>query len=336
MNPTKTKAAIILGRGNQDRIYPSSVRQSIDSMCHVVVEECIPDEMARYTEALTEVKVLFSGWGAPVLNTDTLALMPRLEAVFYGAGTIKDIVTDAFWERNIPICSAWASNAVPVAEFAVAQIILSLKQAWLFPQLLKANRGRAWPEGFDQAGAFGTKVALISLGQIGQRVARMLQSYEVEVLAYDPFCSAEQAEALGVRLVDLETCFDEARVVSLHSPLKPETRKMFGANLFQRMPTGATLINTARGGLIDEIELAETLRKRPDLTALLDVTDPEPPQPDSALYDLENCFLTPHIAGSKGSECGRMGKSMVEECQRFLAGKPMKHQISKETFSRLA
>jgi phosphoglycerate dehydrogenase-like enzyme len=308
----------------------------LDALCEVVVEDCTAADLPLHAGALEDVQILFSGWGCPLLDAATLDLMPRLEAVFYGAGTVKDVVTDAFWERDIPIASGWAANAVPVAEFAVAQIILSLKQVWGLPGQIRRKRRFDWPEGFNDGGAFGTQVALISLGQIGQRVARMLQAYDLEVLACDPFCPPGLAAELGVRLTDLATCFAEARVVSLHSPLKPETNGLIDAALLRRMPLGATLINTARGGLIHEADLAAVLRQRPELTALLDVTDPEPPAPESPLYDLENVFITPHVAGSIGAECGRMGHFMVEECRRFLNGEPLRYQITREAFHQLA
>lgn len=330
------KAAIILGAGNQPRIYPPHVRAVLDTLCEVVVEDCTAADLPLHASVLKDVQILFSGWGCPLLDAATLDLMPRLKAVFYGAGTVKDVVTETFWERDIPIASAWAANAVPVAEFTVAQIILSLKQVWSIPGQIRRKRRFDWPEGFNESGAFGTQVALISLGQIGQRVARMLQAYDVKVLAYDPFCSAQRAAELGVRLTDLPSCFAEARVVSLHSPLKPETTGLIDASLLRKMPLGATLINTARGGLIREADLAAVFRERPDLTALLDVTAPEPPAPDSPLYDLENVFITPHIAGSIGAECGRMGQFMVEECRRFLHGEPLRYQITREAFLQLA
>lgn len=330
------KSALILGTGNQPRIYPPRVRAALDTLCEVTVEDCTATDLPLHAVALQDVEVLFSGWGCPRLDAATLDLMPRLKAVFYGAGTIKDVVTKDFWERGITISSAWAANAVPVAEFAVAQIILSLKQVWGIPGQIRRKRRFDWPEGFNEGGAFGTQVALISLGQIGQRVARMLQAYDVDVLAFDPYCSPQRAAELGVRLTDLATCFAEARVVSLHSPLKPETTGLIDADLLRQMPPGATLINTARGGLIREADLAAVLRERPDLTALLDVTDPEPPAPESPLYDLENVFITPHIAGSIGTECGRMGLYMVDECRRFLHGEPLHYQITREASLQLA
>ena len=102
------------------------------------------------------------------------------------------------------------------------------------------------------------------------------------------------------------------------------------------MKEGATFINTARGAVVREKEMIEVLTQRPDLTAVLDVTDPEPPELDSPLTKLPNVILTPHIAGSAGPECQRLGYYMLQEFQRYLAGEPLKFGITKEAAAKLA
>ncbi len=105
---------------------------------------------------------------------------------------------------------------------------------------------------------------------------------------------------------------------------------------FEAMKRGATFINTARGKVVAEAELIAVLRRRPDLFALLDVTQQEEPPPHSPLYALDNVLLTPHIAGSLGRECHRMGRLMAEELDRYLAGEPLRYAIDEERFKRLA
>lgn len=102
------------------------------------------------------------------------------------------------------------------------------------------------------------------------------------------------------------------------------------------MKKNVTLLNTARGAVINEPELIETLRERPDIVAVLDVTHPEPPASNSPLFDLPNIILTPHIAGSQFQECRRMAKYMVDDCKRFLDGKPLHHQITRKQASLMA
>ena len=125
-------------------------------------------------------------------------------------------------------------------------------------------------------------------------------------------------------------------MISLHTPELPETLGMISGELIAAMKPGATFINTARGAVVREKELIAVLSRRPDLTAVLDVTDPEPPAPDSPLLTLPNVVLTPHIAGSMGREIQRLGRYMVEELQRYLAGEPLRWHITRELAAKLA
>jgi len=139
-----------------------------------------------------------------------------------------------------------------------------------------------------------------------------------------------------VESVSLDQLFRESDVISLHTPSLPATKGMITGAHFAAMKPNATFINTARGAVVRETEMIEVLTHRPDLQAVLDVTDPEPPKPESPLYTLPNVVLTPHIAGSQNNECRRMGHYMVEELGRYLAGQPLKWQINQELAAKLA
>jgi phosphoglycerate dehydrogenase-like enzyme len=120
----------------------------------------------------------------------------------------------------------------------------------------------------------------------------------------------------------------------VHTPDLPETEGMITGALIDSMRPGSTFINTARGQVVREDEMLRVLTKRTDLQAVLDVTTVEPPKEGSPFYTLENIFLTPHIAGSVGRECRRMGRYMVEELERYTNGQPMKWLISPEVAMR--
>lgn len=285
---------------------------------------------------LAQVDVVFSGWGGPRFDACLLAKMPRLRAVFYGAGSLRPIVSDALWARSIVVCNAAAMNAQPVIEFTLGAIFLSFKRVWHQDRAVRVRRGFQPLLGEPCATGFGATVGLTSLGLIGRGVAERLRAADVEVLAFDPTLSAEAAAKLGVRSVSLEELFARADIVSLHTPLLPETMGMVDAALLGRLKPGATLINTARGGLIVERDLIEVLKVRPDVQAILDVTDPEPPAPESPLFDLPNVFLTPHIAGSIGRECRRMGQAMIEEYLRFARGEPLRFAVDARQFELTA
>lgn len=185
-------------------------------------------------------------------------------------------------------------------------------------------------------GGYQSKVGLVALGAIGRRVAGLLRPFDVEVYATDPWCSPSDAARLNVKLVSLQELFKTCDIVSLHAPWLPETEKMINRELLASMKPGATFINTARGAVVDEDALCEILRERGDLTAILDVTYPEPPPPQSPLYDLPNIVMTPHIAGSVNTEVARMGRWMVDECRRFLRGDRLLHAVDASALGRMA
>ena len=158
----------------------------------------------------------------------------------------------------------------------------------------------------------------------------------MRVIAYDPFVDEATAAKLGVTLVTLEALFAQSDVVSLHTPWLPETVGLITGELIASMKPCATFINTSRGAVVWEEEMLDVLAARPDLQAVLDVVWPEPPAPESRLFDLPNVVLTPHIAGSMGAECHRMGRYMIDELDRYLAGEPLRWGITREKAAILA
>ena len=317
-----------------DHVYGPDERRDLEKLVHFCAPLIDGKNVFANPGALAQAEVILSSWGMPKMDETFLAAAPKLKAVFYAAVTVKGFVTDASWARGIVVSSGYAGNAVPVAEFCLGMILLSLKQVWYNAVAIKQQG--AWPARRSPAGAYGSTIGLISLGMVGRRVGERLRPFDLRVIACDPFVSAADAKALGVTLVPLDEIFRAADVVSLHTPSLPETRGMITGAHIASMKPGATFLNTARGAVVRETEMIEVLQRRPDLTAILDVTDPEPPLPGSPLYTLPNVVLTPHIAGSQDYECRRMGRYMVEELQRYIAGQPLRWQITQEQVAKLA
>lgn len=328
-------SALFLGRLNRlAQAYPPALRQEIAHRIRVDSSDIETDQWRNSLDALKEVSVLFSTWGMPVLDEEFLACAPNLRAVFYAAGTVKGFVRPETYRRGILVSSAWEANAIPVSEYTTAATLLSLKRFWSYSNM--TGRDRIFRQACPVPGAYHSKVGIVSLGAIGRLVARRLGSFDLELLAHDPFVDASVAGDLGVQLVELTTIFSVCDVVTLHAPLLPQTENLIGGALIESMKEGATLINTSRGAIIDEAELCEVLARRPDLTAILDVTHPEPPAPDSPLYSLPNIWLTPHIAGSMDGEISRMGRWMTDEFMRYVDNLPLKHLVTPEMLERMA
>jgi phosphoglycerate dehydrogenase-like enzyme len=166
---------------------------------------------------------------------------------------------------------------------------------------------------------------------IGRYVCERLKPFDLNVIAYDPFVSKEEAAILNVELCTLEEVFHRADVVSLHTPWLKETEGLITGEHIHSMKKWASFINTSRGAIVREPEMVEVLRQRSDLQAVLDVTFPEPPLPGSLLYSLPNVVLTPHISGaSSKKDIARMGSFAAEELRLYLNGEPLKWEITRE------
>lgn len=323
------RVAYLLGEEGFARIYGPDQRAQVAELVGGEPPFATPVEARRGDPRLADVEVLLSGWGVEPLDEETLAAMPRLRAVLDGAGSVRGIVTPALLARGVEVSSAAEGNAVPVANYATSMIHLSLKRVWEF---LRSSHPRSETEKDRVAGAYGATVGIVALGHVGRLVAERLRGEDLRLLAHDPYVTPDEARELGVDLVGLDDLFRVSNVVTLHVPLYdgPDgtgTQGLVGRELLASMGERATLVNTSRGAVVRTDELAEVLAARPDLQAVLDVTDPEPLPADHPLRSLPNVVLTPHVAGSLGPECHRLGQMMVDELRRFLGGDPLRWRV---------
>lgn len=328
------KALYVLQPRWQRVIYPETVDKALAPWVEFLAPPQSADDLRAHPALLREVEVIFTGWGMLPLTPEILAQAPRLRAVFHAAGSVRYFMSPEAWARPLVVASAHNLNAIPVAEYTLAAILFGLRRGWHYAAQLRTQR-QGWYQ-TEMPGGFGTRVALISLGAVGRLVLERLRSFDLKVLVHDPYLSAEHATALGVEAVSLDEAFRLAEIVSLHTPLLPETHGLIRGKHFAAMKPGATFINTARGAVVAESEMIESLRQRPDLHAVLDVTDPEPPPADSPLFTLPNVTLTPHIAGTCPAEAPRLGQAMVEEFHRWRQHQPMRHAITAEQAARMA
>ena len=261
--------------------------------------------------------------------------MPSLKAVFYAAGTVQYFARP-FLNCGIKVFSAFAANAVPVAEYTFAQISLATKGYFQAAKKYRTLLPYSHKHANASPGNFGCKVGLAGLGAIGQMVAERLKALDVEVLACDPFIPKETAEKLGVRLVDMETLFTECDVISNHLANKPELKNIFDKKLFAKMKKHSTFINTGRGAQVDEFALAISLWLHPSRTFVADVLKNEIFPYSSPLFWCHNAILTPHIAGSTGNEPQRMVYYMMEELERLSSGAETRYEVTAEALERMA
>ncbi|QOV34756.1 hydroxyacid dehydrogenase [Streptomyces ferrugineus] len=285
--------------------------------------------------ALSEAEVLITGWGCPHLDADALAAAPRLRAVLHAAGSVRSLVGEALWQRGITVSSAVTANALPVAEYTLAMILLAGKDAFTHRERFRATHTYPTQALTAPTGNVGRRIGVIGASRVGRRLLELLRPFDFTVLLHDPYVSPAEAAELGAELLSLEDLLRHSDIVSLHAPDIPETYRMLDGDRLALIRDGGVLINTSRGALIDPEALTDELVSG-RLHAVLDVTEPEPLPAGSPLYHLPNVFLTPHIAGSLGNELERLGRIVVEELERVVAGMPLGHEVRWADLGRVA
>ncbi|UXM93629.1 hydroxyacid dehydrogenase [Paenarthrobacter sp. JL.01a] len=312
-------------------VFPPRSLDPLQPSLNILSRKPIQDFHSPDGRALiSKADILLTGWGCPMIDEAVLDAAPRLRYVLHAAGSIKHHIGEACWERGIQVSSAADANAIPVAEYTVAMIILANKRVLQIARALHTSREEVLPEQlFPDMGNYRKRVGIIGASRIGRHVIRLLAPYELDIVVADPYLSPQEASALGVGLVSLEQLITGSDVVSLHAPSLPSTKNLIDAGLIQSMRPGATFINTARGELVDQDALLARVEQG-DLYAILDVTTPWVLPSDSGFYTHPNVLLTPHVAGSLGNELERMAASAVDEALRLARGKPLRFRVRAE------
>jgi phosphoglycerate dehydrogenase-like enzyme len=288
---------------------------------------------ARADELLGRADVLLTGWMCPPVTADVLERAPKLRLIAHAAGTVKDHLTPAVWTRDIRVSSAAAANAVPVAEYCLAAILFANKHVFAARNRYHDRREAVLLP--MTAGNRGKTIGVVGASRVGRHLLTLLRPFDFEVLVTDPLLDADAATELGTVLVPLDELLRRSDVVSLNVPAVPSTEMMIGRRELALMRDGSTLINTARGSVVDHDALIVELSTR-RLHAVLDVTTPEPLPADSPLFDMPNVFLTPHVAGAAGTEIPRLAELAITEIERWARGEPLAHEVHREDWDRIA
>ncbi|MEU9212574.1 hydroxyacid dehydrogenase [Streptomyces sp. NPDC048415] len=334
--PERPVAMFAMTAENVPQIFPPEVLARLRGLVEIDpsrVAEDFTDPGVR--DALAGTEILITGWGCPALDTATLDAAPKLRAVLHAAGSVKSFTSPDVWGRGLVVSSAAGANALPVAEYTLAMILLAGKDLFTYRDRLRTDRAFPYGRIVPGIGNFGRRVGIVGASRIGRRLIELLRPFDLRVSLADPYVDEAGAAALGVPLLPLDDLLGGSDIVTLHAPQTPETRHMIGRRELALMRAGSVLINTSRGALVDHDALIDALRAD-RISAILDVTDPEPLPADSPLYDLPGAFITPHLAGSQGNEVARLGLTVVDEVERLLSGRELAFRIEADELERAA
>lgn len=307
--------------------------------CGMNTETVLTKEMLETNpDKAIKTEYLFSTWGMPRFSeTEIERYFPSLKAVFYAAGSVQGFAAE-FLNCGKKVLSAWAANAVPVAEYTVAQIILANKGFFNSSVIYKQTKNKelAARNALKHTGNYSVNVGIIGAGMIGKMVIERLKPYNINIFVFDPFLSDAKANELGVKKGSLSEIFKNCDTISNHLANNPQTVGIIDYSVLSLMKPNAVFINTGRGAQVVEDDLIRALKEESGRAAVLDVTDPEPPCADSEFYSLPNVVLTPHIAGSFGNELVRMAEYMLDEYSALKNGKPNKYEVTLEMLKTMA
>lgn len=332
-------AIIQLSNKAADIHFTPQTMQNLHDSCNLLSPAPLPDLKTLDDPALLgRAEILITGWGSQAVDMALLKRMPDLRLIAHLAGTVKSIVSLDVMRSGVQVTHAASANARPVAEFVLAAILLHNKRVQDWAALYRAKRSGLQIRTENIHASVGNRdkvIGIVGASRVGRHLIALLANHNLRVMLFDPYVSAAEAQALGVEPVSLDRLIAECDVVSLHQPLLPSTERSFGAREFAMLRDGALLINTARGGIIDHDALIAALGGG-RFSALLDVTDPEPLADDSPLWDMKNVLLTPHIAGSLGTEVSDMTEMVIDEINRFTRGEPLNHEVTADVWERVA
>ncbi|MEW6749851.1 MAG: NAD(P)-dependent oxidoreductase [Candidatus Latescibacterota bacterium] len=282
-----------------------------------------PELTAGLAERLAGCAGLVVCHGCPVVTAQVLDQAPGLRIIgeLEGDRFAGRIELEAAWQRGIRTVDTTNGSSYPVAEWALALILISLRNAGHHFRRIIAGQYQHPPHddpGFGRGELWGKRVGLVGCGHVGRRLLGFLRPFHTEVWVYDPYLPREMADALGFLQTSLDNLMAHCDAVVCLAPHTPRTERLIGARELDLLRPGAVLVNVSRGKVIDTPALVARLR-RGDIVAGLDVLDPEP-YSDHEIIHLDNVFLSPHIAGVT-AQCGpRFFALMVDELDRFFHG----------------
>ncbi|HZT18574.1 MAG TPA: phosphoglycerate dehydrogenase, partial [Dongiaceae bacterium] len=245
------------------------------------------------------------------VTAEVIAAAERLKVIGRAGSGLDNVDSQAATKRGIVVMNTPGGNTVTTAEHTMAMIFAMSRR---IPQATASVKAGKWEKDkFMGVELYNKTLGVVGIGQIGGYLAKLAQGAAMNVIAYDPYLAPERAEKMGVELVELPELFRRADIVSVHTPLTAETKGLINATVIATMKPGVMIVNCARGGIVNEADLAEALRSKKVAAAAFDVFEEEPVKPDNPLLALDNFICTPHIGAQTGEAQENVAIGIAEQ-----------------------
>ena len=288
--------------------------------------------------ALREAEALVTTWDSPRFGEELVSLAPRLRFVAHCGGEVKGRFARPLFSR-LTIANAPGPMAPGVAELAVAFLLMAARRIDDYREALRRPSNAVYAalhtHGAGRETLRGRTVGLLGLGRIGRETARLLGAFGPRLLAHDPYVAPRVAPASGVSLVSLPRLLRESELLVVAAGLTDETRGLLDRKALRLLPDGATLVNVARGGIVDLPALAAEVRSG-RLRCALDVTDPLEPLPvRHPLRRMRGAVLTPHVGAASGEVRRAMADIVLDSLERFFRGERVRTRVTPRMLERM-
>ena len=267
----------------------------------------------------------------PKVSAKIIEKGKRLKIIGRAGVGVDNIDVESATQRGIIIVNAPGGNTISTAELAIG---LMISAARMIPQADRSVKEGKWErKRFVGIELRGKTLGIIGLGRVGYEVAKRGKSFDMNVIAYDPYISYEKAKSLGVKMVSFEELIEKSDIISIHVPKTKETENLIDEDEFRKMKDGVIIINCARGGIVNEKALVNAIKSGKVYSAGIDVFVNEPPEPDNELLKLENVVTTPHIGASTREAQKNVGMIIAEDIINLKNGYPVKNAVNLPSLS---
>jgi len=286
---------------------------------------------AEVNQEIAEADALITTWDSPVLDGDFSEWAPRVRIIAHCGGAVKGRFHEPLF-RKLTIINAAEPMARTTAELGAAFLMYAARNVDFYRAELRKPSNRIYDDkhlhGTGEETLIGRQVSLIGFGRVGRALVELLRAFEIEWLVYDPHAKRSASRVYGVRFSTLEDVLRRGTLLVLAAALTDDTRGLLDRDNLAKVPDGATVINIARGGLVDMKALTDEVRRK-RLRCALDVTDPEEPLPlDHPLRNMPGAIVTPHIGGGSQAVRRQIAQTVTSDLERYFKGQPVRNRVT--------